>query len=65
MELDMKPSHEGHPLRSPVGGAMTGIIRESCNAAVRLRLWAHGQAVLDLSSDRAAYEYVPGSGGQL
>lgn len=65
LELDMKPSHEGHPLRSPVEGAMTGIIRESCNAAVRLRLWARGQAVLDLSSDRAAYEYVPGSGGQL
>ena len=61
----MKPSHESHPLRSPVGGAMTGTIRESCNAAVRLRLWVHGQAVLDLSSDRAAYEYVPGSGGKL
>lgn len=59
LEADIAPSHSGHPLRSPVKGSMSGTIRESSNAAVRIRLWKRGSAVFDLESDGAMYEYVP------
>lgn len=62
LELDMAPSHAGHPLRSPQMGKMSGTIRESCNAHIRARLWQRGAPVFDLQSGRAAYEFVPGSG---
>ena len=38
---------------------MTGVIRESTNAAIRMRLWENGRQVFDLHSPHAAYEYVP------
>jgi len=59
LELDMQPSHSGHPLRAPVRGKMSGTIRESSNAAVCARLWNRGKPVFALRSGHAAYEYVP------
>lgn len=59
LELDMKPAHSGHSLRAPVQGQMSGIVRESLNAAVRIRLWTDGKPVFDLQSNGAAYEFVP------
>lgn len=58
-EADIEPSQSGHPLRSPVKGSMSGTIRESSNAAVRIRLWRRGEPVFDLESGGAMYEYVP------
>lgn len=58
-EADIEPSQSGHPLRSPVKGSMSGTIRESSNAAVRIRLWRRGEPVFDLESNGAMYEYVP------
>ena len=59
LEIDARPADGGHPLRSPLRGRMTGCIRESGNAAVRVRLFDRGRPVLDLCSGRAAYEFVP------
>ena len=59
LEIDIKPSHSGHALRSPVRGRMSGTIRESSNAEVRVRLWEHKKPVFDLRSENAAYEFVP------
>lgn len=61
LEIDIHPSHGGYALRSPVRGKMSGTIRESSNAAVRVRLWERGKPVFDLSSNHAAYEFVPPS----
>lgn len=61
LELDMTPSHEGYPLRSPVRGNMTGTIRESNNAEIRVRLWERGKTIFDLRSNNAAYEFLPPS----
>lgn len=59
LKIDINPSGGGHPLLSPVRGRMSGTINESCNAAVRVRLWEHDRPVFDLYSSCAAYEYVP------
>lgn len=59
LETDINPTQDGHPLRSPVRGRMSGTIRESSNAAVRVRLWKRGKPVLDLESGSAMYEFVP------
>ena len=59
LEADIRPTHSGHTLRSPVRGIMSGTIRESSNAAVRVRLWQRGKAVFDLESNNAMYEFVP------
>lgn len=59
LEIDITPSHGGHLLRSPVKGRMSGAIRESSNAAARVRLWEDGRQRFDLSSSHAAYEFVP------
>ena len=59
LEVDLSPSQSGHPLRSPVGGQMSGVIRESSNAWIHVRLWDRRQPVLDLSSPHAVHEYVP------
>jgi hypothetical protein len=63
LEIDMKLSHRGHPLRSPVHGKMFGTIRESSNAIIYARLWDHGKPVFALHSEHASYEYVPGLSG--
>ena len=57
LELDIEPSN-GHSLYAPVDGRMTGIIRESTNVSIRMRLWKRSEQILDLYSDHAAYEYV-------
>ena len=62
LELDIVPSHPGHPLRAPQRGKMSGTIRESCNVHLRTRLWKRGKAIFDLQSDHAAYEFVPNHG---
>ena len=59
LEADINPTQSGHPLRSPINGRMSGTIRESSNAAVRVRLWKCGKPVLDLESGSAMYEFVP------
>ncbi|MGN1015279.1 MAG: tocopherol cyclase family protein [Butyricicoccus sp.] len=59
LEVDIRPSSTSYPLRSPVHGVMSGTIHESNNAAIRVRLWAHGKQVFDLHSSYAAYEFVP------
>ena len=59
LEIDIEPSHDGHPLFAPVMGRMSGTIRESSNADIRVRLWERGEAVFDLQSNSAAYEFVP------
>ena len=46
LELDMAPSHVGHPLRAPQCGKMSNTIRESCNAHLRARLWERGKQYL-------------------
>lgn len=62
LKMDMKPRNSGCPLDAPRQGRMTGTIRESCNADLRVRLWERGKPVLDLKSGHAAYEFVPPSG---
>ena len=62
LELDIAPTHGGHPLRAPQCGKMSGTIRESCNARLRARLWKRGKPVFDLQSGRAVYEFVPDHG---
>lgn len=62
LELDILPSHGGHPLRAPQRGRMTSTIRESCNAHVRTRLRKRGTMIFDLQSNHAAYEYVSNHG---
>lgn len=61
LEVDIAPSHGGHLLRAPVRGRMSGAVRESSNAAVRVRLWEGGRQRLDLRSSHAAYEFVDGT----
>lgn len=63
LELDIAPSHAGHPLRAPQRGRMSGIIRESCHARLHAKLSENGKAIFDLQSSRAVYEYVPTLGG--
>lgn len=57
--IDIKPSYKGHPLHSPVQGKMCGIIHESSNAFVKIRLYEAGKPVFKLQSNNAAYEFVP------
>lgn len=64
LEIDMKPSQSGHALRAPLRGRMSGTIRESANACLRVRLWEGGRPVLNQHSDHAAYEFVPPAGRQ-
>lgn len=59
LELDMLPCDSGHELLAPVQGKMNGRIRESHNAFLHMRLWERGNAVIDLQSEGASYEYVP------
>ena len=59
LDLTLAPRDAGHPLRAPQNGRMSGCIRESCAARMRLRLREDGETVLDLGSARAAYEFVP------
>ena len=62
LELDIAPSHAGHPLRAPQRGKMSSTIRESCNVHLRARLWKRGKTIFDLHSDHAAYEFVANHG---
>lgn len=59
LDVAVHARQEGHPLRSPAGGKMSGIIRESCNAQIRAVLYDGENRVFDLSSDHAMFEYVP------
>lgn len=59
LKLEISPVCSGHALCAPINGKMTGTIRESVDAEVRLRLWAYGRKIVDLSSLHAACEYVP------
>lgn len=59
LDIMVNTHQEGHPLRSPVGGKMSGIIREGCNAQIRVILCNGKKRVFDLPSDHAMFEYVP------
>lgn len=57
LELDMRPLSDGHALAAPQAGRMSATIRESCNAALHLRLLRGGTLLLDTESNEAAYEH--------
>lgn len=59
LDICMAPSPKIHPLAAPQHGRMSGIIRECCNAHIRMRLWKKSAQIFDLSSAAAAYEYTP------
>lgn len=59
LEIEITPFGGGHPLRSPVRGSMSGIVRECCNADIRVRLWEGKRLVIDLYSGHGMYEFVP------
>lgn len=59
LDIEIKPTHGGYALLSPVQGKMSGKIRESSNADIHVRLWKKGQLVIDLRSAHAMYEFVP------
>lgn len=61
LDIAVVPTDDGHPLRAPVCGQMSGMIRESSNATLRARLWHGGTLVFDLRSAHAMFEYVPPS----
>ena len=62
LELEISPSHAGHPLRAPQRGKMSDTIRESCNAHLHARLTQRKRTILDLQSSHAVYEFVPDRG---
>lgn len=62
LDITVDAHQEGHPLRSPVRGKMNGMIRERCNARIRVILHDGEQLIFDLSSDHAMFEYVPEKG---
>lgn len=59
LKIEIEPAHGGYPLRSPVQGEMSGIIRESSNASIHVRLRKQEKSLLDLRSNHAMYEFVP------
>lgn len=59
LDIELSASKQGHALRSPVCGSMSGTIREYHNAMIHARLWENNHLVFDLSSPNATYEYVP------
>ncbi len=58
LEIEISSSADGHPLSSPIGGQMTGTIREVSNAKLRICLWDKQSLVFDLSSPHGVYEAV-------
>lgn len=59
LQADISRTGSGHPLRAPVRGKMSAVIRESADAGLRFCLWERGRRVIDLCSSHAAFEYVP------
>ena len=57
LEADVRCPETGHPLRSPVLGEMTGVVRESNKAKVHARLWDSGRLVMNMTFANAGYEY--------
>ena len=58
LELFLSPLADGQELRAPVCGVMSGRIRESRDAGLRLRLQDGDRTVLDVRSARATCEIV-------
>lgn len=56
LEALILESHTGHPLRSPMRGSMSGMIRECNRTRARVRLWEKGQLVLDMQGDDFGFE---------
>lgn len=56
--IDLKSPPAGHPLRSPIRGEMSGVIRECTDVPIRARLWENGKKVFDLRSAHATFEAV-------
>lgn len=58
LEIEMQAKNNGHPLRAPVRGQMSGIIRESHEAEIVCRLWDSGTPVFHLKSNHASFEFM-------
>lgn len=58
LEIDIRPSDSDYDLKSPKNGLMSGLIKESCNARIHVRLWKNKVPVMKLFSSHAMYEYV-------
>lgn len=58
LELDFEPLAPGRELRAPERGQMTGRIRESCDARLRVKLTEGGRTILTAESGRATCEMV-------
>lgn len=56
LDIDIIPTDSSHTLRSPVKGRMSGTVRESCNAHIRVRFWKKEKLLFDLLSRHAVYE---------
>ncbi len=57
LEIDIFQTETGHPLKSPLRGNMTGIVKECNRTVARFRLWESGRLVFDLTSRNAGFEY--------
>ena len=58
LEFDLSPLSAGGELCAPSLGRMSGRIRESCDARLRVRLSSRGSLLLDALSPRATCEVV-------
>lgn len=63
LEFDLSPLSAGGELCAPSLGRMSGRIRESCDARLRVRLSSRGSLLLDALSPRATCEVVGGGKG--
>jgi hypothetical protein len=55
--VNIKP-RKGHDLPAPQNGRMSRFINECLACPVRVRFYVKGERLLDLSSDRASFEFV-------
>lgn len=61
LEIFLLDREQGHALKSPSRGRMTGMIRECNRARVRFRFLDGGRLLFDWTSDNAGLEAVPPS----
>lgn len=62
LDAQFEPFGDGHELRAPESGQMTGRIRESCDARLHLRLCDGDRVIVDCESRRATFERVGDTG---
>ena len=59
LEIFLLRREQGHALKSPAKGLMTGMIRECNRAKVRFRFLDGSRLLFDLTSENASLEAVP------